>query len=75
MLLNGILYKKFLKRDGTGEYLQLLVPSALKKDILCQMHNSLLAGHLGRKKTKQKNYTEVLLVQSERGCEPSYSQM
>ena len=54
VLLNGILYKKFLKRDGTGEYLQLLVPSALKKDILCQMHNSLLAGHLGRKKTKQK---------------------
>ena len=54
MLLNGILYKKFLKRDGTGEYLQLLVPLALKKDILCQMHNSLLAGHLGRKKTKQK---------------------
>ena len=54
VLLNGILYKKFLKRDRTGEYLQLLVPSALKKDILCQMHNSLLAGHLGRKKTKQK---------------------
>ena len=54
VLLNGILYKKFLKRDGTGEYLQLLVPSALKKDILCQMHNSLLAGHLGHKKTKQK---------------------
>ena len=52
VLSNGILHKKFLKRDGTGEYFQLLVPAALTKHILCQMHNSLLAGHLGCKKTK-----------------------
>lgn len=51
---DNLLYKRFLKRDGTGNYVQLIVPAALKKDVLCQMHNSLLSGHLGCKKTKQK---------------------
>ena len=44
---DDILYKKFLKRDGTGDHMQLLVPLALKRDILCQMHDSLVSGHLG----------------------------
>ena len=30
------------------------MPSALKRDVLCQMHDSLVSGHLGYKKTKQK---------------------
>ena len=54
VLVDGILYKRFTKKDGKGNYLQLLIPSALKRDILCQMHSSLLSGHLGSKKTKQK---------------------
>ena len=54
VLQEGILFKRFTKKDATGNYLQLLIPSALKREILCQMHNSLLAGHLGCKKTKQK---------------------
>ena len=48
------LYKKFLKTDGIGDHMQLLVPSALKRDVLCQMHDSLVSGHLGCKKTNQK---------------------
>ena len=51
---DGILLKKFLKKDETGEYTQFIVPSALKKEILHQMHNSLISGHMGCKKTKQK---------------------
>ena len=54
VLHDGILFKRFTKKDGTGNFLQLLIPSALKREIMCQMHNSLLAGHLGCKKTKQK---------------------
>ena len=46
--------KKFLKHDGTGEFLQFVVPTSLKKEILFQMHDSLVSGHLRRKKTKEK---------------------
>ena len=38
--------KKFLKLDGIGEYQQFMV--------MHQMHDSLISGHLGCKKTKQK---------------------
>ena len=51
---NGILMRKFQKKDGSGEFHQLVVPECLRKDILFQMHNSLLSGHLGQKKTKEK---------------------
>ena len=54
VLQEGILFKRFPKKDATGNYIQLLIPSALKREILCQMHNFLLAGHLGCKKMKQK---------------------
>ena len=50
----GLLFKKFLKKDGTGEYQQFVVPRVLKKDILFQMHDSVISGHLGCKKTKEK---------------------
>ena len=54
VIQDGILMKKFLKHDGTGEFLQFVVPTSLKKEILFQMHDSLVSGHLGRKKTKEK---------------------
>ena len=50
----GLLFKKFIKRDGTGEYRQFVVPKVMKQEILFQMHNSILSGHLGCKKTKEK---------------------
>ena len=49
-----MLFKKFLKKDGTGEYQQFVVPRVLKKDIMFQMHDSVISGHLGCKKTKGK---------------------
>ena len=51
---NDVLFKRFVKRDGTGEYLQLIVPQSLKSEILHQMHDSVVSGHLGCKKTKAK---------------------
>ena len=54
VLKDGILLKNFFKKDGTGDYLQFLVPRAMKTNILFQMHNSLLSGHLGCKKTREK---------------------
>ena len=51
---DAILFKKLIKRDGSGEYLQFIVPSSMKKEILHQMHDSLMSGHLGCKKTKAK---------------------
>ena len=49
-----LLFKKFIKRDGTGEYRQFIVPKVMKQEILFQMHNSVLSGHLRCKKTKEK---------------------
>lgn len=51
---DGVLFHKFQKKDGTGEYVQFLVPRAIRDEILHQMHDSILSGHLGRKKTKDK---------------------
>ena len=42
---NDGLFKRFVERDGTGEYLQLIVPQSLKSEILHQMHDSVVSGH------------------------------
>ena len=47
-LKDGALFRRFTKRDGTGEYLQLIVPTKLRRKILHQCHDALLGGHLGR---------------------------
>ena len=54
VLQDGLLYKEFRKRDNTGHYFQFLTPLKLRGEVLHQMHNSILSGHLGRKKTKEK---------------------
>ena len=54
VVIDGILWKKFLRHDGSDEYLQFLVPFSMKKKVLYQMHDSLVSGHLGCKKTKAK---------------------
>ncbi|MCG8046377.1 MAG: RNase H-like domain-containing protein, partial [Candidatus Thiodiazotropha endolucinida] len=51
---NGVLFKKFVKKDGSEEHLQLIVPQSMKLDVLFQMHDSVISGHLGCKKTKAK---------------------
>jgi hypothetical protein len=55
VLKNGVLFRKFLKRDGTETYYhQFLVPRSMRSEILQQNHNALLAGHLGKRKTEEK---------------------
>ena len=49
-----VLFKKFQKKDGSGEHLQLLVPRSLKADVLYQMHDSVISGHLGCKKKQMR---------------------
>lgn len=51
---NGVLFRRYTKKDGTGSYFQLMVPGSVKSDVLYQMHNTLLSGHLGEKKTREK---------------------
>ena len=51
---NNVIYKRFVEKDGSGEYLQLVVPRSMKPEILFQMHDSVISGHLGCKKTKAK---------------------
>ena len=50
----GVIVWEWVKKDNSGSYLQLVVRKALQRDVLYRMHNSLLSGHLGRKKTKEK---------------------
>ena len=54
IIKDGLIFRRFHKKDNSGIFLQLLIPKILQKDVLYQMHNSILSGHLGRKKTQEK---------------------
>ncbi len=54
VLKNGVLYRKFEKQNGTGEYLQFIVPRQMQEEILYQMHESVLSGHLGKHCTAER---------------------
>ena len=51
---DGLLFKVNHKHDGTFSFMQFIVPKAIRDTVLTQMHNSILSGHLGRKKTVEK---------------------
>ena len=51
---DGVLFRRFIKRDCSGTYLQFLVPAKLRSEILHQMHHAIFSGHLGKKKTREK---------------------
>ena len=54
-LENGVLYKRHVKQDGTAEYMQLIVPLSLRREVYYQMHDSSIGGgHMGGKKTREK---------------------
>ena len=54
LVKDGVLFREFIRKDGSGTHLQLLVPAKLREEVLCMMHDSKLAGHLGKKKTREK---------------------
>ena len=53
-LYSGVLFRKFARKDGTGHYIQFVVPRTLKDTILYQMHECVASGHLGQKKTRER---------------------
>ena len=50
----GVLYRQFTRQDGTGDFMQFIVPRSLKHAIMYQMHEAVLSGHLGRWKTRER---------------------
>ena len=53
-LIEGLVFREFHKKDGTGNFLQFLVPQLLRRDVMFQMHDRLHGGHLGQKKTRDR---------------------
>jgi transposase InsO family protein len=53
-LQNGLLFKQFHCQDGSTSYQQFLVPKKIRKEVLHQMHDAILSGHLGKGKTTAK---------------------
>ena len=51
---NGLLYKESLQKNGESKYFQLLVPRSLKKEVLGEVHNGVMGGHFGCRKTYEK---------------------
>ena len=47
-LTEGVLFRKFAKRDGTGHFVQFIVPRSMKDTVLYHMHEALTGGHLGQ---------------------------
>ncbi len=50
---DGILHRWFYRQNGSS-YLQVVVPKCLQREVLFHMHDSILSGHLGYKKTRDK---------------------
>ena len=48
------LHRYFYRKDGSGSHLQFIVPQSMKPEILYQVHNTIVSGHFGRKKTLEK---------------------
>ncbi|VDI17858.1 Hypothetical predicted protein [Mytilus galloprovincialis] len=54
VLQDGLLFRKFEKQNKTGQYLQFLTPEKLKSEVLHSMHDAIISGHLGKRKTTEK---------------------
>ena len=56
MLTDGILYRQWedIPGEGTDRHLQLVLPSVWVPDILYELHDSIIGGHLGTRKTLEK---------------------
>ena len=54
VISDGVLQRRFHRKDGTSSHLQVVVPKNLQKDVLYHLHNTILSGHLGEKKTREK---------------------
>ena len=67
VIQDGVLYRTFVKKDTTGSYLQLIVPQKLRSELLHQMHDTVISGHLGKRKHERKYCNVITCTGSE--CE------
>lgn len=51
---DGVLHRKFYKQNLSTDRLQVIVPKVMRKEILRQMHDGIMSGHLGEKRTRNK---------------------
>ena len=61
IIKNGMLMRKFIKRDGTSDSLQLIVPRELQREVLWNAHDGLLGWTFRAKENQGKGAEEVLL--------------
>ncbi len=50
-LKDGVLWRRFESEDGSSSHPQLVVPSALREEVLRELHEGVAGGHLGQDKT------------------------
>jgi len=50
----GLLYRKYIRQDGTIQYWQLVIPYSLRTAFLDAIHAGAMNGHLGIEKTRAK---------------------
>ena len=66
-IMDGILFCKLSRKDGTEQHIQLIVPRKLKDEIMYQMYESLPSGHLGKCKTREQVIQHFYSFGVERG--------
>ena len=54
MLQDGIMYRRFVGTDRQDDRMQLVVPCAMRREILDELHSGAVGGHLGAEKTLSK---------------------
>jgi len=62
---NGVLYRRFERADGGGQFYQLLAPRSIRNELLRMLHSK-AAGHLGVKKTRPGSATCLLVFVEDR---------
>ena len=53
-LRDGLLFRNYGKRDDSSNTWQFIVPRDMRKEIMDQMHKSIISGHYGKRKTGKK---------------------
>ena len=47
----GTLYRVFVSQDGKSHVRQHVIPEALREEVLADLHQGIMCGHLGTEKT------------------------
>ena len=68
-LTEGVLFRRFIKRDGIGCHVQFVVPRTMKDAIMYQVHNALPGGHLGRLRTAERLLRRFYWFEVRKDCD------